>query len=348
MGVAIASIALSITLATLACVPDGSDLESADGSATKPIASVLAVGDTGMPWGMAPQLFEGQLAVGVAMQRAHRALPVDAFILLGDNFYPDGLRSEELLPRIVENVARPYCDFVDPSPELAELLDRPCQSVESTRPRIFAVIGNHDLTSPGSLELQRNAIPRFIRNWEMPAADGPAVRELPGGLSLIFLNSDYPWNAAKTQQLTAALRSASGPWRIIIGHRPPIAGHPQLSQMVARASEESGKIVHAYLAGHVHVLSAIRGTRPAPALTVIAGSGAHAERQDATEYRIENADLIVEELGFVRLDVMRDAARDHLRVTLFQTPKSAALVFLGNTAIARYEIELDGSVDRTD
>lgn len=337
----------SIALAA-ACSPDGSDFENSDASAATPIASILAVGDTGMPWGMAPLLFEGQLAVGVAMQRAHRALPADAFILLGDNFYPNGLLSDELLPRVAENVAKPYCAFVDPSPELAEFLDEPCPNVEQARPQIFAVIGNHDLTSPGSLELQRNEIPRLIRNWEMPAAEGPAVRELPGGLSLIFLNSDYPWGATKTRQLTAALQHSAGPWRVVVGHRPPITGHPQLSRMVATAAEQSGKIVHAYLAGHVHVLGAIRGTGPAPALTLIAGSGAHAERQDTTEYRIEDADLIVEELGFLRLDVMRETARDSLRITLFQTPPSAALAFLGNTTIARYEIDLDGSVRRTD
>jgi len=297
---------------------------------------------------MAPRLFEGQLAVGVAMQRAHEALPIDAFLLLGDNFYPDGLLAAELLPRIVENVARPYCAFVDPSAELAALLDESCLSADRPRPRIFAVIGNHDLTAPGSLALQQNTVPRFVRNWEMPAMDGPAIRELPGGLSLIFLNSDYPWGASKTEKLAAALKSAQGPWRIIVGHRPPIAGHPQLSAMVARAAERSGRIVHAYLAGHVHVLAAIRGESPAPALTVIAGSGAHAERQDTTEYRIEGADLVLEELGFVRLDVMASPAPGRLRVTLFRTPPSAALAFLGNETIARYEISPDGSIARTD
>ncbi|MFM7786579.1 MAG: hypothetical protein ACKPE6_18360, partial [Gammaproteobacteria bacterium] len=61
-----------------------------------------------------PFFFDGQIAVGAAMQRAHRANPVDAVVLLGDNFYPDGLLADELVPRIIENVARPYCDFVDP------------------------------------------------------------------------------------------------------------------------------------------------------------------------------------------------------------------------------------------
>jgi hypothetical protein len=342
------AVTISIVALAIACSPRDPEIEPADALAATPTASLFAVGDTGVPWGLAPQLFEGQLAVGVAMQRAHQRLPIDAFVLLGDNFYPNGLRADELLPRIAENVARPYCAFVDPSAELASLLPDACTKAEQARPRIFAVIGNHDLTSPGSLALQVNEVPRFVRNWEMPAVDGPAIRELPGGLSLIFLNSDYPWDTAKTERLSVALHDANGPWRILVGHRPPIAGHPQLSKMVARAAEQSGQIVHAYLAGHVHVLGAVRGTRPAPALTVIAGSGARAERQDTTEYRIEGADLVVEELGFLRLDVMGKSTSARLRLTLFQTPPSAALSFLGNTTIARYEIDLDGSVTRTD
>jgi hypothetical protein len=342
------AVTILIVALAIACSPRDSEPEHEDALAATPTASLFAVGDTGAPWGMAPRLFEGQLAVGVAMQRAHQRLPIDAFVLLGDNFYPNGLQADELLPRIVENVARPYCAFIDPSTELASLLSDACTEVGQARPRIFAVLGNHDLTSPDSLELQRIEVPRFVRNWEIPAVEGPAIRELPGGLSLIFLNSDYPWDAAKAERLAAALQSAKGPWRIIVGHRPPIAGHPQLSQMVAHAAERSGRIVHTYLAGHVHVLSAIRGARPAPALTVIAGSGAHAERQDTTEYRIEEADLVVEELGFLRLDVMGASTPARLRLTLFQTPPSAALAFLGNKTIARYEIGLDGSVLRTD
>ena len=353
IGLLPVTVTLCVIVIGMACSPDASNRDgesTARTAPTTPTTSLLAVGDTGKPWGMAPRLFEGQLAVGIAMQREHARRPIDAFVLLGDNFYPNGLSREGLLPRIAENVARPYCAFVDPSAELARLLDGACDELEEPPPRLFAVIGNHDLTSPDSLDLQQNEVPRFVRNWEMPAVEGPSIRELPGGLSLIFLNSDYPWGPEKTEKLAAALESARGPWRIIVGHRPPIVGHPQLSRMVASAATRSRQIVHAYLAGHVHVLSAIRGALPAPALTVIAGSGSHAELQNTTEYRIEGADLIVEELGFVRVDLIAKARSTpaKLRVSLFQTPSSAALAFLGNTEIARYEIGLDGSVERED
>ncbi|MFP6655623.1 MAG: aminotransferase class IV [Myxococcota bacterium] len=339
------SCGFGLALLGIACTPDVSELESTDSIVS---SSVLAVGDTGRPLGILPGLFEGQFAVGAAMQREHARLPVDAFVLLGDNFYPAGLLAEELRPRIIENIVRPYCAFVEISEELAGEIDGHCEWSEEPRPRFFAILGNHDVIDPGSPLRQQTEVPGLILNWEMPVVEGPAIRELPNGLSLIFLNSDDPWGEPKMERLADALRRARGPWRIIVGHRPPIAGHPQLSQMVARASKESGKIVHAYLAGHVHVLAAIRAALPAPALTVIAGSGSSAHRQDTTEYRIEDADLITEELGFVRLDVLAESEPKRLRVTLFRAPPSAALAFMGNKTIARYEIHLNGAVTRRD
>lgn len=333
---------LALTI-SVACTSDPEKLGS---EGARISVSLLAVGDTGEPWGMLPQLFEGQLAVGVAMQREHAIAPVDALILLGDNFYPDGLLPGELLPRLIENVARPYCAFVDPSAELTAALGGACADVKKSVPRLFAVVGNHDLSSPGSHDLQRHQVPRFIRNWDMPTGDGPAVRDLRGGLSLILLDSAGPWGDAEVRELTAALRTARGPWRIVVGHRPPIAGHPGLSAMVARAARDSETVVHAYLAGHVHALVAIRGVPPAPALTVIAGSGSHVGLQKETEYRMEGADMIVEALGFVRIDVVTQPAPARLSVTFFRAPPSAALAFLGHRAIARYEIAADGSVER--
>ncbi|MEZ4293172.1 MAG: hypothetical protein R3E53_22590, partial [Myxococcota bacterium] len=77
----------------LACLPEAAPPEQ---DAIRPAASLLAVGDTGSPHGALPFFFDGQFAVGAALQRAHAASPVDALVLLGDNFYPDGLRADAL------------------------------------------------------------------------------------------------------------------------------------------------------------------------------------------------------------------------------------------------------------
>jgi hypothetical protein len=225
-----------------------------------------------------------------------------------------------------------------------------CSRPNPPVPRLLVVLGNHDLMTPGSLELQRNEVPRFVLNWEVPAESSPAVRELPGGLSLIFLDTEGPWASVELDALASALEQARGPWRVVVGHRPPIAGHPQLSKMVERAARQSGRIVHAYLAGHVHGLAAIQGVGGAPALTVIAGSGSGVDLQSAPEYRIEDADVVAGVLGFVRLDAFPESGPgptpSHLRIALFEARPSAALAFLGSAELARYEIQLDGSVTR--
>lgn len=339
------AIAIAMFVVCIACAPE---VEDSSAASVRPAASLLAVGDTGQPWGMLPRLFEGQLAVGAAMQREHAATPVDAVVLLGDNFYPDGLLEDELLPRIIQNVARPYCAFIDPTAELARLLSAHCGGANPRPPKLLVVIGNHDLLSPGSLDLQRREVPRYVRNWDVPVLDGPAIRELPGGLSLIFLDTEWPWGDTDASELAAALVEARGPWRVIVGHRPPISGHPQLAQMVANAARASGHVVHAYLAGHVHGLAAIRGGDHSPALTLIAGSGSHADLQEAPEYRFEDAEVVVEALGFVRLDLIAEPTPAELRVTLFRARPSALFASLGSPEVARYEIDLDGVVTRSD
>ncbi|MGB0618289.1 MAG: metallophosphoesterase [Myxococcota bacterium] len=331
---------------TLACSQDDLRTES-----PSPDGSFLAIGDTGEPWGPWPSLLEPQLAVGHALERAHRGSPVDAFVLLGDNFYPEGLRAEELVSRVIQNVALPYCAFVRPSNALREALGGACPEAASPPP-IYAVVGNHDVMANESVRLQRTKVPEYVVNWEVPTSEGPAIRELPGGLSLIFIVSEWPWDEDATQALADALRRAQGPFRVIVGHRPTISGHPQLLDMVATAARQANTVVHAYVAGHVHVLGAIPGERRGlPRLTVIAGSGAHAEHQPDTEYQIENADFLEASLGFARFDVFSNAddadAQPTLRVTLHRVPSLPPLAkFRAPEIAARYSIDVRGRIAR--
>ncbi len=344
MGLVVrAVLTIALVVVVMGCRSEAPDSTS---TTPAPLGSILAVGDTGHPWGALPWLFEGQWAVAAAMERSNARSPVDGLVLLGDNFYPNGLIATEQLSRIVENVARPYCAFIDPSPELIRELGKDCAVVGVRPPRLIAVIGNHDLVNPESFSLQRTEVPRYVRNWDMPRGDAPEIREMPGGLSLILINSSGPWGQAERKALASALERASGPFRVIVGHRPPIAGHPGLAAMVAGAAEDAGRVVHAYLAGHMHVLGAIRGEWPAPAVTVIAGSGSRARRQDTSEYLVEGADSIHETLGFVRLDVVLVEGERRLRIGLYATPPSAALSFLGSRRVEAYDLTLAGEVER--
>src|SRR5262245_6853202 len=90
--------------------------------------SLLAVGDQGGPphWLTAAS---GQYAVGTALEEVDERRPVDALLLLGDNFYASGLRRNELIERVRGNVVAPYCRFVDlsgpRSSEVRSACDRP-------------------------------------------------------------------------------------------------------------------------------------------------------------------------------------------------------------------------------
>lgn len=341
-------LALAVTVGSLAGC--GRDEATGPLPARATIASILAVGDTGEVWGPLPGLLEGQLAVAAAMRREHERDPVDALVLLGDNFYPNGLPAHGLRERVVENVVRPYCAFVDPAPAVAEIVARFCSGGRRPAPRLIAVVGNHDLETPGSVERQREAVPRLVLNWDMPSSDAPAVRELPGGLSLVLLQTEWPWDDAAVAALARALEATRGAWRVIVGHRPPIAGHPALRRMVAQASRRSGRVVHAYLAGHVHGLAAIHEEQVRngrPALIAIAGSGSHADLQEEPEYEIEDADVLEETIGFARVDVVAEPS-PRLRVTLLRARPSAALAMFGTTTLARYAIAPDGAVERLD
>jgi len=146
------------------------------------VFSLLAVGDTGAP-PSDPERYRTQLAVAAGMSESDRERPVQALVLLGDNFYPDGLLKSELALRVRANLVRPYCRFLEiAGPRAAEIADA-CAAPATGRDPIpvFALLGNHDHHLPESPTLQRTVLREFFANWRMPAGL-VAVHDLPGGL----------------------------------------------------------------------------------------------------------------------------------------------------------------------
>jgi len=74
-------------------------LVAAAEAALDPQFSLLALGDTGTERGWL-RLLDPGLAVADALAREDSASPVDGILLLGDNFYPDGLLKRELALRV--------------------------------------------------------------------------------------------------------------------------------------------------------------------------------------------------------------------------------------------------------
>ena len=327
------------------------------------VASFLAVGDTGKVHRPFASLLEGQVAVGNDLALEDRAHPVDAMLLLGDNFYMWGLIEAELVDRIDQNLAYPYCRFVElEGPRSAEIATHCSSSSQRTRVLpIYAMLGNHDLVSSGSPALQRDTIPEFISNWSL-STDLAVNRELDGGLSLIMFNSEaHVRNAANRTALANALKAAKGPWRVLAAHRPiiideeggaPKPGDPrfEFQQWVQGAIEESGVRVHLYLSGHHHSLQILAGGGElGPDLHVVAGSGARYRKILAAH---PQRHYQAERLGFVRVDVVGDGADGNragrLVVSLFQSPTIPLLRSGAPKPAARWSVGPAGDLVQED
>jgi hypothetical protein len=317
--------------------------------------SILALGDTGRRPRFGPY-FNRQRTVAKGLETEHRRHPADALVFMGDNFYWDGLESHELALRVRQNVAGPYCRFVDAAAPRREEIDAACSLPEDERHPVpmYAVLGNHDHNHPESPGLQRQALPEFVPNWHVP--DGPAQAiDLPQGLSLVLADSTVlgmeaaaePEEAAAAKALLEAVRKSRGPWRVLVTHHPVAwardpEGHPHTyREQMLRVIEQAGVDVQLVLSGHEHNLQVIEMSPPGPPLQVVAGSGSKVR-----ELKTSNPAALFAraEPGFARLDLVGSGTEQRLVVSLFATSHRPPLPAGGPRLLARFAIASDGSV----
>jgi len=340
---AVASIALVLFFSAGIVAPAGAE---------PPHFSLLAVGDTGAPPDDSDG-YETQLAVAAAMAASDRARPVRALVLLGDNFYPDGLLRAELDARIRANLVRPYCRFLAlAGPRASELSDA-CETPAARRHPlpVFALLGNHDYLSPESPALQREAPRRFLANWLMPAG-AAAVYELDGGVSLVLFDSDPVFEGADAAPLAEALRASRGPWRILAAHHP-IANrdrgserdrHARYRRVVLEAISAADVPVHLVLAGHEHNLQVLAMAPPAPALHAIAGGGSGARSLHGPD---PGRKAGFKQPGFARVDLVggADAGRARLVASLYGLPRfPRRLVSKRPRLLTRWSVDRAGRI----
>jgi len=300
--------------------------------------SLLALGDTGKPTSW-PTTFLPQYRVGEAMAREDRRSPVEALLFLGDNFYPDGLSGRTLRDRLRENLAGPYCHFLELTKRGRRAVREVCdRAPEQTHPvPIIAVTGNHDLGRRQGVRLQRERLPAFLGNWLMP--EQARSYELGAGVSVVAFHSEPVNEGRPADALAEALRASEGPWRIVIAHHPladPGAGWREpYAERVLAALEAGGKPVHLFLAGHQHSLQALSG--PGAALHVVSGGGGASVRRLSPA----GAERLYAEAryGFVRVDASPDA----LDVTFFAL---RGPFDRDAEPRARFRVTPDGHVDR--
>lgn len=311
--------------------------------------SLLAVGDTGKPPFLTHR-WHSQLRVGLALAAEDAALPAHALLILGDNFYWDGLRHGELVDRVRDNVVRPFCRFVDlRGPRSAEVADACERSPEERRPiPLYAILGNHDYDSPESPQLQRTAIPQFVSNWSMPAGVAERV-EFDAGISLVLVDSVALRNGADPAPLYAALAQSRGPWRILAAHHPMAAARDKggaallerrrYRELIRDAIAASGYPVHVFLAGHEHNLQVITSPDAAPALHVVAGSGSRVREPRTSN---SHARFVLDELGFARVDLVGSGAEARLVVSLFSVSSSPFFATPARALETRWAITPEG------
>lgn len=306
--------------------------------------SLLAVGDTGEP-PSEPEYTDPMRRVAGALAAEDARSPVDGLVLLGDNFYPDGLHSAELERRLRENVVGPYCRFIALTPRGAGSLGAACPASEALNPvPLYVVLGNHDYGAEGSPALQREVVPGYVATWRMPR--GPVeVHELPGGVSLVLLDSNPAAFEGAAQEIEAALAGARGPWRIVAAHHPMLPADEKHDAAYERSMrgilERAGARVQLFLSGHEHNLQLLSGEPPAPALLVVAGGGSGVRSLPKDE-RLERGRLYgAASLGFARVD-LRAGPTAALVVTLVEVSESPWPRRARRAA--RYEVSLDGAV----
>ena len=259
------------------------------------------------------------------------------------------------MKRVRDNVTEPYCRFVArDAPRFGEVQGSRAPSLARTPViPIFAVFGNHDTGSDESMRLEREGLRPFVSNWDLPS-EGVAVRELPGGVSLLLVDSNLLRDGRGEAELTAALRRARGPWRIVAAHHPvaaalgdAIAGHPierGYSDLVGRAIAAAGVPVQVFLSGHAHNLQLLEMPGMAT-LHAVAGAGAAPTRVRGTTAQRRFA--LGGTPGFARVDLVGDGDAARLVVSLFRTSRYTWLARFAPALVARGSVDVAGRVDAT-
>jgi hypothetical protein len=316
-----------------------------------PRFSFLAVGDTGVPPEFGSSLLSTQIAVARGMEAEDRRAPVDAFVLLGDNFYYKGLEESELVLRVRENVVRPYCRFLSLNgPRSREVADA-CETPPFERRPIpfYVVLGNHDYESPDSPRLQAEAVPRFVTNWRL-AVRPVEVIGLTAGVDLVLFDSESLVEGADPSPVRTALASTQGPWRILAAHHPmaradgdedaPPRREKHYTEEIEQIVADVGRPVQLFLSGHVHNLQVLEGSPPAPPLHVIAGTGSRPRA-----IRVEpHQRFALSEPGFARFDLVTVAGEERLVASLYATRSLPLLAHGAPALVARFSVDLAGRV----
>ena len=331
VGAALAAFGLAAWLAVALRPPGPVVTPDPDG---RVLLSLFALGDTGDPPRRFGRAQQQQLRVARALAAEAQRRPADALLLLGDNFYPDGLHAGEVEERIRANLVEPYCAFLDLSAPLSSRVSVPCPDPVRPIP-LYAVLGNHDVETEDSPPLQQEAVPRYIANWHLWRE--PQVVELPQGVSLVLYDPSTLAKRGDFEPLLAAVREARGPWRILVSHYPFTERKP--AALAQHALESAGVPVQLQLSGHEHNLEigVIEGAHPM--LQVVSGAGSDLR---FPHQHLQGMRFAARLPGFARIDLIEGPAGRRLVVSLIAIREFSWQLWLPTRVVARWSVDEEG------
>ena len=297
------------------------------------LLSLFALGDTGDPPRRLRAL-QQQMRVARALGAEAQRRPADALVLLGDNFYPDGLRAGEIETRVRANLVEPYCVFLDLSAPLSQRVAEPCS--EEARPiPLYAVLGNHDLDTADSARLQQEVVPKYVANWHLWL--DPQVVELPHGVSLVLYDPRRLAELGDFEPLVRAVRAARGPWRILVSHYPFTGRMP--ARAAERALESAGVPVQLQLSGHEHNLQIGVLEGPLPMLQVVSGAGSDLR---LPRRNLEGRRFAARLPGFARVDLVERPDGRRLVASLIAIREFSWQLWLPTRVVSRWSVDESG------
>lgn len=240
--------------------------------------SCLVVGDTGWPNDIVA-------TNAAAMAREHASRPARCALLLGDNFYRDGVRSID-----------------DPRwNDLDRVFDPRALPIP-----FHAILGNHDHKGDVQAQVERTAIDA---RWRMPGRWHSFHYDVGNGHDVEFFVVDTtPIDRGEdmgeqARWLERELARSDAHWKIVCGHHP-IVGHGEHGGSKAVARALAGALtahdVDLYLSGHDHDLELVR--TDARWLQVACGAGSNTRDVTWSDETL----FASGEAGFARLSIAGD------------------------------------------
>lgn len=217
-----------------------------------------------------------QFQVGKSMVDFCKTSKCDFVTLLGDNFYPSGVKhtKDPLWKSAFES---PYADL--------NIL-------------FYAILGNHDYRGNIKAQLEYGKI---SNKWKMPNRYYSLSQ---GPVDFFFLDTN-DFNSTQRDWLKKALSSSQNPWKIVCGHHPiySYGGHGNSEELQKELLPLIEGKVDFYLAGHDHNKQVIK--KNSSSITyIVSGAGSQSDPLEKSRKAIHASS----ELGFAHFLISDDKA----------------------------------------